>query len=161
MQDHFPQRSPVTTGREAFTASRARDDATRPVGPPVHAGRPKSALPSRRILIVDDTRAAAFMLGKLLEALGQQVQIVVDGQTALASVLADPPEMIISDIAMPGMSGYELARRLRSEVRLKDTLLVALTGFNQESDREETRAAGFDRHLVKPVSLDALRELLA
>jgi CheY-like chemotaxis protein len=101
------------------------------------------------------------MLGKLLEALGQQVQIVVDGQTALASVLADPPEMIISDIAMPGMSGYELARRLRSEVRLKDTLLVALTGFNQESDREETRAAGFDRHLVKPVSLDALRELLA
>lgn len=124
------------------------------------AGLKNEQLPSRRILIVDDTRAAAYMLGKLLEALGQTVEIVHDGQSALARVQAHPPEIIFSDIAMPKMDGYELARRLRRNCTWPQPVLVALTGYGQESDRERTESAGFDHHLVKPVSLDALQQLL-
>lgn len=115
----------------------------------------------RRILIVDDTRAAGYVLGKLLEKMGHQVRAVNDGAAALESVRSDRPDLVISDIAMPNMDGYELARHLREESGLEGLLLVALTGYGRDSDRQRATEAGFDYHLVKPVSLEALQDLLA
>jgi CheY-like chemotaxis protein len=115
----------------------------------------------RRILAVDDTRAAAFTLAKLLEKMGQRVWTAADGDAALQIARTERPEVIISDIAMPNMDGYELARQLRQEPGFERVVLVALTGFGQESDRERAREAGFDHHLIKPVDVAALQELLA
>jgi PAS domain S-box-containing protein len=116
-------------------------------------------LPPRRILVVDDTRAAAYMLGKLLEALGQNVQVVHDGESALERVRSYAPDVVFSDIAMPKMDGFELARHVRQS-GFSQPVLVALTGFSQESDRDRTRSAGYDYHLVKPVGLEMLQQLL-
>jgi PAS domain S-box-containing protein len=121
----------------------------------------RRTFPARRILVVDDTRAAAHMLGKLLESLGQEVQTVNDGATALDSVRTFRPDLVISDIGMPKMDGYALARALRGNAESQDLTLVALTGFGQESDRLVAREAGFDFHLVKPVSLSELQSLLS
>lgn len=115
----------------------------------------------RRILIVDDTRAAGYVLGKLLETMGQQVRTATDAAAALESVRRERPDLVISDIGMPNMDGYELARCLRKEPGLERLLLVALTGYGQDSDKERAKQAGFDYHLVKPVSLEALQGLLA
>jgi signal transduction histidine kinase len=118
-------------------------------------------LPRRRILVVDDTRSAATMLCRLLEALNQDVRSANDAATAIECAVRERPEIVLSDIAMPRMDGYELARRLRREPSLKDVVLVALTGYGQESDRRRAREAGFDVHLVKPVDLEALKRLIA
>jgi PAS domain S-box-containing protein len=115
----------------------------------------------RRILVVDDTESSAFVLGKLLETLGQQVTSVDDAHVALSLARTQIPHVVISDIAMPQMSGYELARRLRRESKLRDTVLVALSGFGQDSDRQMALDAGFDHYLVKPVSIEGLEGLLA
>lgn len=127
-----------------------------PASPPCQA-----SFPSRRVLVVDDTRAAGYVLSKLLETMGQQVCNTQDASEALESVRRERPDLVISDIAMPNMNGYELARRLRLEPGMEDVVLVALTGYGQESDRQRAKEAGFDYHLVKPVSLEALQDLLA
>jgi PAS domain S-box-containing protein len=114
----------------------------------------------RRILVVDDTRPAGYVLCKLLEKLGQTVKFAGDGNEALEVMAAYRPDVVISDIAMPLMDGYELAGRIRQDSRFRDVVLVALTGFGQTSDREKALAAGFDRHLVKPADVELLRELL-
>lgn len=115
----------------------------------------------RRILVVDDAQAAAFTLSKLLEKLGHTVVTATDGAAALQTVLNEHPDVVISDIGMPTMDGYQLARIVRSNPALADTVLVALSGYGQESDRRQAMEAGFDRHLVKPVSVAALRDVLA
>jgi CheY-like chemotaxis protein/anti-sigma regulatory factor (Ser/Thr protein kinase) len=117
-------------------------------------------LPHRNILVVDDARDSAHLLGRLLEHLGQTVCVATDASAGLASAQAQRPDLIISDIGMPGMDGYELARRLRQIPELNQTLLVALTGYGQDSDRREAFNAGFNFHLVKPVSFEALQMLL-
>lgn len=122
--------------------------------------RRDAALPVRRIVVVDDARAAAHVLSKLLEAMGQQVTSVNDAADAIELIERELPDIVISDIAMPGMDGHELARRLRGKESLKSVTLVALTGYGRDVDRENTREAGFDHHLVKPVSLEALQDLL-
>lgn len=120
-----------------------------------------SPVKSRRILVVDDTRVSAVMLGMLLEKMGHRVLTAYDGVSALDMALAERPEIVISDISMPKVDGYELARRLRGEPLLEGVVLVALTGYGQEADRNLALEAGFDHHLVKPVAVDSLEELLA
>jgi CheY-like chemotaxis protein len=115
----------------------------------------------RRILLVDDARDSLYILTKLLEAIGQEVVSATSGAEALEVARDQRPEMVISDIAMADMDGYELARRLRREPGLEQTVLVALTGYGQEGDRQQAEAAGFHHHLVKPVSLDVLQRLLS
>jgi CheY-like chemotaxis protein len=129
--------------------------------PPSDVSAANTPLPVRRVLVVDDTRAAAYILAKLLETLGQNVQTAHDAESALEMVRATPIDVVISDIGMPGMNGYELAARLREEPAWRGAALVALTGYGQERDKQRAREAGFDQHLVKPVSVDALRRLLA
>jgi PAS domain S-box-containing protein len=120
-----------------------------------------AALPCRRILVVDDNQDAADSLGLLLRLAGQDVRTAYDGPSALDQVQAFRPALVFLDIGMPGMDGYEVARRLRQQSDLKDVVLVALTGWGQEEDRRRSREAGFDRHLVKPVEPSALEALLA
>lgn len=117
-------------------------------------------MPCLRILVVDDTRAAGYILCKLLEKLGQQVRFVDHAAAALESVRRERPDLVISDVAMPIMDGYELARRLRTEPGMEDLKLAALTGYGQASDRQLAEEAGFNYHLVKPVSLEAIEMLL-
>ncbi len=114
----------------------------------------------RRILVVDDDADVANSMAMLLETCGHQVHIAYDGVTALEIAREHRPEVILLDIGMPGMSGYEVARRLRQQPELHGTLLIALTGWGQEADRQRACEAGFDHHLVKPVDLAALEALL-
>jgi signal transduction histidine kinase/CheY-like chemotaxis protein len=118
-------------------------------------------LTTRRILIVDDTHAAVYVLGKLLEAMGQSVHTEQDASSALQYVQNERPDIVISDIGMPKMNGYDFARSIRRQPELNDVVLVALTGYGQDSDRRAAKEAGFDHHIVKPVSLEALHNLLA
>jgi PAS domain S-box-containing protein len=113
-----------------------------------------------QILVVDDAPAAAQMLARLLEKLGQDVRTAHSAADALQLVAQAAPEVVISDLGMPHVDGLELARRLRAIPALKNATLVALTGYGQDSDKQRTKEAGFDQHLVKPVSLDTLRKLL-
>jgi signal transduction histidine kinase/DNA-binding response OmpR family regulator len=117
--------------------------------------------PSCRVLVVDDNTDAADSLAMLLRLAGHEVEVAHDGPTALAVAEEQKPDMLLLDIGLPGMDGYEVARRLRARVDLKPALLVALTGYGQEEDLRRSREAGFDRHLIKPADLPALTELFA
>jgi PAS domain S-box-containing protein len=121
----------------------------------------QTTLQSWRVLVVDDTRAALHMMSALLRKLGQQVETAPDGKQALLLATAGRHDIVFSDIGMPGMDGYALARTLRQELPPPHPVLVALTGYGQESDRNLAIEAGFDVHLVKPVSMERLSALLA
>ncbi|WP_431265037.1 ATP-binding protein [Roseateles chitinivorans] len=114
-----------------------------------------------RLLLVDDNRDAADTTAELLRLMGAEVAVAYDGPSALGAVRQLRPDAILLDIGMPGMDGHEVARRLRA---MGDDIghprLIALTGWGQEQDREKTREAGFDDHMVKPVDLDELRTAL-
>jgi len=115
----------------------------------------------RRVLVVDDNRDAADSLGALLEMLGAHVRVVYDGHAALAALREFQPAVIFLDLGMPGLDGFEVARRIREHEDLRDVALVAVTGWGQEQDRRRTRAAGFDRHLVKPIDPRKMDAVLA
>ncbi|MBD8529804.1 MULTISPECIES: PAS domain-containing protein [unclassified Massilia] len=113
-----------------------------------------------RILIVDDNADAAAMLAMLLEASGHQVAVEHDARKGLARAQADQPDACLLDIGLPDMDGNELARRLRALPETAGTLLIAVTGYGQEADRQRTAAAGFDHHLVKPLDPKQLFAIL-
>ena len=121
---------------------------------------PTDAQSKRRILVVDDNMDSANTLAMLLQMTGNEVNVAYDGPAALESFRATHPEVVILDLGMPGMDGYEAARKLRTMPGGDQALLAALTGWGQEDDRRRTGEAGFDLHLVKPVKLDDLRALL-
>ncbi|MGN6545948.1 MAG: response regulator [Aureliella sp.] len=121
---------------------------------------PQTPLARRRIVVVDDTRAAALILGRLLESLGQEVHVCFEARSAFELSRQILPDVIFSDISMPEVDGYQFARQLRADTALKDVTLVAMTGYGLESDRQLAHQAGFDHHLVKPISKQALQELL-
>jgi CheY-like chemotaxis protein len=125
------------------------------------AARATAVLPRHRILIVDDARASTLILTKLLEILGQEVCAVGNATEALERIHRELPDLVISDIGMPGFDGYQLARAIRDNPELNDIELVALTGYAEESDKRRAQEAGFNQHLVKPISLANLQSLLA
>ena len=114
-----------------------------------------------QILVVDDNRDAANSLAMLLKTLGHNVSVVHSGESALEKVQAAPPDVVFLDIGMPGMDGYEVARRLRSDEKFNRVCLAALTGWGQAEDRRRTAAAGFDHHIVKPPDLRTLMTVLS
>jgi len=120
----------------------------------------KQAGATRRVLIADDNKDAAHSLALLLQTLGQNVDVVHSGADALARAAVLRPDVMLLDLGMPGMTGYEVARRIRSESWGRKPLMVAITGWGQDEDRRRSREAGFDQHLVKPVMLDALCRVL-
>jgi two-component system CheB/CheR fusion protein len=137
-----------------------------PVGPEVPEPRCAAAparapVRPRRVLIVDDNRDAAESMALLLQLRGHDVRTAHDGPGGLAAADAFRPEVVLLDIGLPGMDGYEVARRLRRRPAGKGTLLVAVTGYGHEDDRRRSREAGFDHHLVKPTDPAAVADLLA
>lgn len=120
-----------------------------------------SAAERRRILVVDDNVAAAQMLSLLLGRLGgHTVSTVYDGPSAIERVRADHPEIVLLDIGLPDMDGYQVGRVIRQDRAFDDVLIVALTGYGQEEDRRRSREAGFDEHLVKPPAVEEIERLL-
>ena len=123
--------------------------------------RPGSgAEPALRILIVDDYAPAADSLSELLQVQGFETRVARNGADALDAAIDFKPALALIDIGLPEMDGYELARRLRATVGLEDLRLVALTGFGQARDLARAEEAGFDAHLLKPVSLEHLDEVI-
>jgi CheY-like chemotaxis protein len=114
-----------------------------------------------RVMVVDDNRDAAILMGRLLRALGNDVQVVHDGFTALETAEQFRPEAVLLDIGLPEMDGYDTARMLRELPACKDILIIAVTGWGQEDDREKGKLAGFNHHVVKPADSSTLMELLA
>jgi signal transduction histidine kinase/CheY-like chemotaxis protein len=127
----------------------------------MHSEVTPPAVVQRRILVVDDNIDAAESLAMLLKLSGHEVDIVHDGLKAVEGAATLEPEVILLDIGLPGLNGYEAARRIRQQQSNRPMTLVALTGWSQQEDRRLSAEAGFDAHLVKPVDFDVLTKLLA
>jgi len=125
------------------------------------AAREVPSGPARRVLVVDDQPDSTDSLALLLRLRGHEVSTAADGPGAVDEFLRSKPEVVFLDLGLPGMSGYDVARRLRAMPEGRDVRLVAVTGYGTEADRERTRAAGFDLHLAKPVDPHAVEALLA
>jgi PAS domain S-box-containing protein len=114
-----------------------------------------------RVLVVDDNADAADSLVALLEVLGHTVTVAHDGVQGLQAARGFVPDLVFLDIGLPGMSGYQVAREIRRTAALRRAVLIALTGWGSQSDQRQSQEAGFDQHLTKPVSLEALEQALA
>jgi CheY-like chemotaxis protein len=117
---------------------------------------PRSPSRGRRVLVVDDNADAAESLCDLLRIVGHVAEVAYDGPSALEKAHRTPPDVVLCDIGLPGMDGYDVARRMRGDTALRGTRLVALTGYAQADDRLRARQAGFDTHLAKPLDLEEL-----
>lgn len=115
---------------------------------------------NRQVVVVDDNRDGADMLHRLFEADGFTVLTAYDGLEAVDTVSRSQPDIVVMDIGMPGMDGYEAVRRIRQQPGGKDILMIALTGWGQEETKRLAQEAGFDHHMVKPVDFDVLKEFL-
>jgi signal transduction histidine kinase len=152
----FTVRLPLLATEEfKMTVAPTRDAAAATVAAPAADESPLS------ILVVDDNQDSACSMTLLLELQGHKVQVAHAGHTALRLAGECSPDVILLDIGMPGMNGYEVARQLRSQPEFSDTLLIAVTGYGRASDVKQTESAGFDHHLVKPIDYDKLQSLLA
>ncbi len=146
----FVVRLPLAAGRQAEQTLQETD--------PGQQGTPAAS--RRRILVVDDNVDAADSLALILRLGGHEVLVAHDGPTGLQLAQSSRPDIIFLDIGMPGMDGYEVARRLRRQPDLDGVRLVALTGWGAQEDRRRSAAAGFDQHLVKPVEPTAIQDVL-
>jgi PAS domain S-box-containing protein len=140
--------------RLPLVAGRVDEDQT-------FGGDGQSRSPGLRVLVVDDNESAAGVLSLLLKSLGNDVRTASDGWQALELAASFRPDIVLLDLGMPGLNGYETASRIRAEPWGKGMTRVALTGWGQEEDKRRTRAAGFDHHFVKPIEPEALQNLLA
>ncbi|MEO5987749.1 MAG: PAS domain S-box protein [Candidatus Eisenbacteria bacterium] len=137
----------------------SRMDAPHQTLPVAENGQPNTR--SLRVLVVDDNVDTALSFSTLLSATGHEVRTAHDGPTAVQVALDYRPDLIVLDIGLPGLNGYEVATLIRKHPLLQDVVLVALTGYGQESDRLTSKAAGFDHHLAKPARLEQLQRILA
>ena len=148
----FVVRLPVAT-------SVVRDASAVPVEAPVPGEAPRGGL--RRVLVVDDNVDAADSLAQLVGMFGNEVCTAYDGAAGIEAARTFRPGVVLCDIGMPKVNGYNVARSIRAEEWGRNIVLVALTGWGQADDRQKSAAAGFDHHLVKPVEDAALMKLLA
>ena len=136
-----------------------------PVGRTLHpapaASEPVESPPPCRVLVVDDSVDAAQCLAMLLTASGHDVRVAYDGHAALAQLEAGVSDLVLMDIGLPGIDGFEVAERIRQQPALGNVVLVALTGYGHEEDRRRSAAAGFNHHLVKPADFTELNKILA
>lgn len=116
--------------------------------------------PKMNILIVDDDKDSAMTLGWLVEMLGQDYKLAHSAQEALEVAPAYNPALVLMDISLPGMTGYEACQKMRENPALANTVIAAQTGWGEEQHRQKSKDAGFDHHLVKPISVASLQELL-
>lgn len=156
-QSEGPGHGSVLVVRLPLAAAPSRDEQ---IDHPATTGDRRSAL-GCRILVVDDNVDATSTVAQMLKVMGHEVKTAHDGRHAIEAAAAFSPSIMLVDLGMPGMSGLEVARRIRERPDLAQTCLVALTGWGQPDDRARTRQAGFDHHLVKPVDFQVLQSLLA
>lgn len=133
-------------------------------GPPPPSPDPETCPPAvrpLRVLVVDDNVDSVLSLALLLESSGHEVRTAYDGPTGLQTALDQRPDVVLLDIGLPGLNGYEVARRIRQEPTLLNVVLIALTGYGHEVDRQFSQKAGFNHHLVKPTNFKKLQEILA
>ncbi|HJQ62404.1 MAG TPA: response regulator, partial [Burkholderiales bacterium] len=121
---------------------------------------PRRAAP-RRVLVVDDNADAANTLCSILKLFGHEVRCVYDGPSTLSAAESFRPHVVLLDIGLPGMDGYEVARRLRADPAFHATTLIAVTGYGQGADRLQSQQAGFDQHLTKPIDADMLHNIIS
>lgn len=146
-----PGRGSVFTVHLPLYSAKVRDEP---------AAAPVISPPRERLLVVDDNKDAADSLGLLLGFLGAEARVEHSGEDALRACSEWQPTVALLDLGMPGMDGFEVARRLRADPSTANVKLVALTGWGQEQDRQRTKAVGFDHHLIKPVDMNVLQALL-
>jgi len=130
------------------------------IAPAATPAAPAGAVPPCSVLVVDDNRDAAETLAALLSMLGHSAPVANDGHQALRMLPVMMPDVVFLDLGMPGMSGYEVASAIRADTRYAAVRLVALTGWGGEADRERTAQAGFDAHLTKPATVEAIEDVL-
>jgi PAS domain S-box-containing protein len=140
---------------------RLPEAASRPLGSELERSETPAAPESRRVLVVDDNHDSADSLGMLLQLQGHATHVAYDGVAAVEEAERFKPEIVLLDLGLPRLNGIEACRRIRSEAWGRQMTIVALTGWGQEKDRRESRDAGFDEHIVKPVEPDVLARLLA
>jgi CheY-like chemotaxis protein len=114
-----------------------------------------------KILVVDDNLSSVRTLGWMLEDWGHVVRVATSGEETLSVVAEFSPDVLLLDIGMPGLNGYDLCRRLRGMAETRDCLIIAQTGWGQQSHKEKSVESGFDHHLIKPVDVGVLRTILA
>ena len=146
MGSEFEVHLPIIAGM-ARTPTTRRDDKSKTLG-------------RMRVLVVEDNLDAAEALTMLLELYGHEASVVSNGLAAIEAARASAFDIALVDIGLPGIDGYEVARRLRLLPNAKTMTLVALTGYGQDSDKRRARSAGFDDHLTKPVKIERLQALL-
>jgi CheY-like chemotaxis protein len=151
--------SRITRGKIELT--RERLDVGSVVEAAVESVRPRPSARPMHILLVDDNVDAAEGLRRILQLHGHAVSMAHDGPAALEAARASTPDLVLLDIGLPGMDGYEVVRRLRAEPELRRSYIAALSGYGQDQDRRRSRDAGFDAHLTKPVATEQLLSLLA
>jgi CheY-like chemotaxis protein len=132
-----------------------------PQSPATSAETAEPATRPLRVLVVDDNLDMAESSSILMQALGHDVRTAHDGPTALDVALDYRPHVVLLDIGLPGLSGLEVAKRIRQQPTLQNVVLVAMTGYGQVTDRQRSHQAGFDHHLVKPADLGKLQQILA
>jgi CheY-like chemotaxis protein len=130
-------------------------------GPPGGSGDNDRPRAGRRILVVDDNQDSAASLALLLKIYGHEAQTAHDGLEAVRAAEQFRPDVVLMDLGLPKLDGFEAARRIRERIWSAGLVLIALTGRDGEEDRSRSLAAGFDHHLVKPVDVAALTKLLA
>jgi CheY-like chemotaxis protein len=150
----------LTKGSEFVVRLPLQDVNQPPAGEPAAIESPPPAREGRRVLLVDDNVDASRTLSLLLLSDQHEVELAHCGEDALQAAQTFRPDVILLDIGMPGMDGFEVARRLRASEGTRDVLLIALTGYGQNHDRERAREVGFDHFLVKPMKPEALQKIL-
>jgi CheY-like chemotaxis protein/two-component sensor histidine kinase len=147
-------------GSEFIVRLPALSIAGQPIAPaPIE--RVELSAQTARVLVVDDNVDVADMIVVLLQLFGHEAKAAYYGQSALQTATEYKPDVVLLDIGLPDMNGYEVARQLRRQPQTKDIRLIAMTGYGQDSDRQRSQEAGCDLHLVKPVDPQKLRDLLA
>ncbi len=149
-------------GEEGEVAGRLSDAADENTGLPITRPRPTHATGrSARVLVVDDNEDLARALARLLEYQGHQVRVAHSGPAGVETAKQWQPEVVLLDIGLPGMDGYEVTAALREDAQTKDAVIVAISGYGQDEDRLRSREAGFDHHLVKPIQPSDLQKILS
>lgn len=168
-EHELPRGRPLRYGQGAARCLGEHGSMTRPIDEYLDSAAayrtdPAAAPPARtrpwRALIVEDNDDSREMLRELLGLWGLEIEVASDGEEGIRKALAWRPNFALIDIGLPGLDGYQLAERIRTDARGRDIVLIALTGYGQQEDRVRARQAGFRAHLVKPVDLDELSRLL-
>ena len=143
----------------ADNANDAANQSQDSIGADATGSSLKEKTPVLNVLIVDDNEDAAKSMGALLTHYGYTVNIAFDGETGLDSLMKFSPNLVLLDIGLPGIDGYEVVKRMRKE-RGDSVTIVALTGFGQPGDKDQAKASGFDYHLTKPVRVSNIQEVI-